>query len=236
MAKDLKTLCSESICDGSGLVEACLMIETRLPAKGAFTYTCPCITKAQARAKYHILTAASNLHMYKGQTLQAFRPETPDQKDALRLVSQGRDGFYIWGPPGVGKTHLAAGTVFREIQKGRPAAIISMPDLAQRFRESKTRTELEELAYTIPYLVLDDVDKVNFTPMIEEMLFRLIDARWLLYRRGRGHTSFTSQIPRDEKHDPDNWLGSRLNFAIQDRIRGLTLNIFLDGESRRGPR
>lgn len=162
-------------------------------------------------------------------TLEAYRPGSERQKKVYEAINAVHYGVYLYGPYGTGKTHLMASTVFRAIQDGTPACMMSVPRLLDTIR-SKGRnddTEIEHLAYTIPYLALDDIGKQKDSDWTEERLFMLLDERYKRHIAGKGHTSLTSQFPLD-------MLAQRMDGAIISRIKGMCRVFFMDGEDYRG--
>ena len=167
---------------------------------------------------------------------------------AFRIMRPEAFGFYIFGAVGVGKTRLLACSVNQEIAAGRPAALITVPQLLAASHEVKGGiSDLERLACRVPYLALDDIAKEKSSGYRaadeRNMIFRLMDARSLLHERGMGHTSFSSQWPRDKMEGTAS-LGDSGNSdappvmdpAVVSRIRGMTMMIYLKGPDLRAGR
>ena len=57
----------------------------------------------------------------------------------------GRNGLFIAGPPGTGKTHLAAAIANHLIAQGKPVICMTMIDLLERIK--RTYTEIGRLYY-----------------------------------------------------------------------------------------
>lgn len=231
MAERLESsTCPYKTCDGSGEVMSML---TDIPEQ------CKCKLDRIRQEKYAKLMKAGHMDLYSDMTFETIDRGYEHQAGALKdMAERPKDyGFYIYGAIGGGKTHLLACNVNREIEQGRPAALITVPQLIQEARESKgCISDLERLACEIPYLGLDDIGKEKLTGYrvgdVKDMLFRIIDARYLLYKSGRGITSFSSEWPRDEMPGTLS-LVDKIDPAIVSRIREMTLGIFMDGPDLR---
>jgi len=92
------------------------------------------------------------------------------------------------GPPGTGKTHLAAGALHMlrathgDKARGRFWPVI---DLLERYRRTfddnratETIEDVEQSLARVPVLVLDDFGAHKSTEWAEERLFKLIDSRY----------------------------------------------------------
>ena len=94
--------------------------------------------------------------------------------------------FTLVGPPGRGKSHLAA-AILRGVldSHGIGGMFCEVPALLSRIRatfDEDTRTETAEavIAYLVdvPILVLDDLGKERHTEWVAEQVFRLVDGRY----------------------------------------------------------
>lgn len=229
--------CPYRFCDGSGDVPAVMSIDG-LASRGI--RRCPCQEDRRRQEAFEDLMRAGNMEAYKHMTFEASEGKYPHQADAFRLTQGDPEGFYIFGPVGSGKTRLLACLVNREIEAGRPAALITVPQLLAASHEVKGGiSDLERQACRVPYLALDDIGKERMEGFraseARDMLFRLMDARSLLRERGLGHTSFSSQWPRD-KYEGTAALEDNMDPAVVSRIRGMTIKVFLNGPDLRAGR
>jgi DNA replication protein DnaC len=91
-------------------------------------------------------------------------------------------GLYLWGSPGVGKTHIAAALAIREFELGSLVRFTTLVELQAKVRSTYgTRTSEDEVLDTIMccrLLVLDDVGKERPTEWSQNMLYRIIDSRY----------------------------------------------------------
>ena len=128
------------------------------------------------------------------------------------------------GPSGTGKTHLAVAIAYRAIQNGFEArfttATALIDDLSAATRKGRLRHALP--AYTHPHvLVIDEVGYLTYGPDAANVLFHVVNERYLHHRP----MLFTTNKPLPAwgrvLHDPD------LAQAILDRVleRGRLLEL-----------
>lgn len=91
------------------------------------------------------------------------------------------NNLVIFGPSGVGKTHLAAAITYRLIEQGSRALFLSTTALVQTLQKARKDFKLpEQLAKLsrFPLLILDDISYVKKTEMETSVLFELIAERY----------------------------------------------------------
>lgn len=130
------------------------------------------------------------------------------------FVSEGRN-LIAYGPSGTGKTHVAVAIAYRAIQNGSDARFVTaahlLDELSMASRDGGLREALS--AYTHPgVLVVDEVGYLSLGPDAANVLFQVMDERYL-HRRP---VVFTTNKPIEAwgkvLHDPD------LAEAILDRV------------------
>lgn len=99
-------------------------------------------------------------------------------------------GLVLAGPPGTGKTHLAAAIMNYRLAQGKEAIFCTVPELMDDIRTSIARnestTELMELVKNTELLILDDLGAERIaqnSEFVPERLFVIINARLLNKRQ-----------------------------------------------------
>lgn len=97
-------------------------------------------------------------------------------------AGQTTPGLYLFGPPGVGKTHLLLGVLNRLQERGVPALFVRSDSIFDRMRHLiADNGDLEPLleAYaTVPVLGIDEFAQERANDFTLEKLFRIINHRF----------------------------------------------------------
>ncbi len=87
----------------------------------------------------------------------------------------------LWGAVGTGKTHLCAAIVNSCTENRKAAVYYTLPDLLNvlrgTFKDNSFSDTLHQLLQ-VPVLIVDEVDKVNWTAWADEAVYALMDARY----------------------------------------------------------
>lgn len=112
-------------------------------------------------------------------TFDRYRPETPSQRQALRLA-RGKDYVWLTGEPGVGKTHLLAARAIQEMRVGGGVRYVFLP-AEMGWLRAASRSCAEDRIHELEkarFLSLDDVGvRLTETDYGIEVLLRIVDTR-----------------------------------------------------------
>lgn len=157
----------------------------------------------------------------------------------------GRNGLFITGPMGTGKTHLAAAIANQLMREGTAVICMTMIDLLERIRqtyEKQTRhytygaAELNEAKLlhkykTVPLLIIDDMGKEPATKWAVSKIYAIINARYEAYLPTIITTNYTDSelVRRLTPEDGDPTTAA----ATIDRLREMCAAIVTTGDSWR---
>jgi len=148
-----------------------------------------CDLEIQKRHSTRLARRLKESALPKDKTLSSFNFDAnssvnPAQINALAesdsWMKQGHN-IIIFGPSGVGKTHLAAAIAYRQIEQGYRIKFQQTSHLVQTLQQAKVQLRLKELLMKldkIPLLVLDDIGYVKKDEHETSVLFELICQRY----------------------------------------------------------
>jgi DNA replication protein DnaC len=167
---------------------------------------------------------------YREFTLERFEV-TPGNRlgfERAREFNPAIENLYLWGPCGVGKTHLAYDMARRAFEETLSVAILSAWQLTRRVRMREPALEqgaIDELV-NVEVLVLDDLGAGSDTAYARQILQEVLDGRTFADRAGLVVTG---------KYSLDDLAHKLGDDSIPSRLAGLCQVIELRGPDRRIP-
>lgn len=189
------------------------------------------------------------------RTFSTFQ-QTPDNHRALRACKlyaetfgdklpknnhdPGRNGLFITGPKGTGKTHLAAAIANHLMQDGTAVICMTMIDLLDRikqtFEQQKTwgvsESSVLKTYKDVPLLIIDDMGKEPATEWAVSKIYAIINARYEAYLPTIITTNY-SDAELVRRLTPQNTGDSTTADATIDRLREMCAAIVTTGDSWR---
>lgn len=181
------------ICGGMGFVTLDVP-----PGHPQFGQAVPCECKRDEIETRRLaqFRSISQLHVLREQTFMNFKPDgiglMEDKQRNLRLAYEQCREYALrpegWillrGGFGCGKTHLAAAIANYQVESGKSAILLTVPDLLDFLRASfspDSDTSYDERFVQIKtagLLILDDFGTESGTPWAQEKLFQLLNYRY----------------------------------------------------------
>lgn len=163
------------------------------------------------------------------------------EKLPANLKEPGRNGLFITGPKGTGKTHLAAAIANQLMQEGRAVICMTMIELLDRIKETYEQSrqygessegDLLNTYKTVPLLIIDDMGKEPATEWAVSKIYAIINARYEAYLPTIITTNYTdSELVR--RLTPKDTGDSMTADATIDRLREMCAAIVTTGASWR---
>lgn len=110
-----------------------------------------------------------------------------DEKGRARPPQKERNGLFIVGGYGVGKTHLAASIANQLLQRRTPVICMTMIDMLDRIKETfdksgeGTEAQIKRLYTDVPLLIIDDLGSEQPTEWGSTTIYSIINARYEAY-------------------------------------------------------
>lgn len=147
-----------------------------------------------------------------------------------------RNGLFITGGVGVGKTHIVAAMANHLMQEGRPVICMTMIDLLDRIKRTYDKSTISEgevlrLYETIPLLIIDDMGKEPPTEWGVSKIYTIINSRYEAYMPTIVTSNYDDRT-LVKRLTPDRGDGITAE-AIIDRLREMCGGILMDGPSWR---
>lgn len=151
-------------------------------------------------------------------------------------IGQKKNGLFILGDIGVGKTHLAAAIANDLIQRGRPVICMTMIDMLARIKATYDKREISEgeilrVYETVPLLIIDDMGKEPPTDWGVSKIYTIINARYEGYKPTIVTSNYTD-TELEKRLTPQN--GDDMTArATVDRLREMCEALVMEGQSWR---
>jgi DNA replication protein DnaC len=148
-----------------------------------------CELEAANRAQKRIARHTKESKLPPGKTLATFdfnKSKSVDKKHIEAMAEnpswvKDAENIVIFGPSGVGKTHIAAAIGHRLIEQGVRVLFSSTTSLVQKLQHARTEYKLPEALAKLsryPLLILDDIGYAKKDDMETSVLFELIAERY----------------------------------------------------------
>ena len=192
---------------------------------------------------------------FRRRTFESFQ-QTPDNQRALNACKvyadtfgdklpknnpdPGRNGLFITGPKGTGKTHLAAAIANRIMQEGTAVVCMTMIDLLDRIKQTfeqqqkwgASESSVLKTYKDVPLLIIDDMGKEPATEWAVSKIYAIINARYEAYLPTIITTNYTdAELVR--RLTPKDTGDSTTADATIDRLREMCAAIVTTGDSWR---
>jgi DNA replication protein DnaC len=161
---------------------------------------CLAASEAKRRGEEHaallrrrVVTLLKGEKPYRDFTFERFNV-TPDNRlayERCRDFNPAADNLYLWGPCGVGKTHLACAVARRCVEETLGVEILRIGELSRQVRMKEPDQEqaaIDQLVST-DLLVLDDLGTGPNTAYYQQVLQEVLDGRYFTDRCGLVITS-----------------------------------------------
>ena len=152
----------------------------------------------------------------------------------------GRNGLFITGPKGTGKTHLAAAIANQLMEEGTAVICMTMIDLLDRIKQTYEKQKqwgasegsVLNTYKEVPLLIIDDMGKEPATEWAVSKIYAIINARYEAYLPTIITTNYSdSELVR--RLTPKDTGDSTTADATIDRLREMCAAIVTTGDSWR---
>jgi DNA replication protein DnaC len=202
---------------------------------GCCTACADTIDRERKRASHARRLRAEFIHVvggvkpYRAFTFERYRL-TPGNRIAFQRAKEfepSRDNLYLWGPCGLGKTHLAVAILRQWFARGASIELVTPFQLVRKLRMKTPEEEERAIGrlITVKALLLDDLGVGSDTAFARQLLQEILDGRDF---KDRGGLVVTSQYSLS---------GLAVRFhdrSIPSRLAGMCRVVEMSGTDGRG--
>lgn len=196
-----------------------------------------CDLEIQKREQNRLIRRIKESSLPNGKTLSNFNFKANENINSAQINAfaetdswiKQANNIIVFGPSGVGKTHIAAAIGYRQIELGNKVKFFQTSHLVQLLQQSKNQLRLKDLLIKldrIPLIILDDIGYVKKDEQETSVLFELICHR---YETGSLIITANQPFSKWDSIFPDNMMA----VASIDRLVHHAAVISIDGESYR---
>jgi DNA replication protein DnaC len=205
----------------------------------------PCACQLERRRE-ELVREAAIPERFRHCTLESFQlwnPHDPSLAQAKRRTQEFveawplvQKGLLFMGPCGTGKTHLAVAALAELVRrKGVRGFYVNFLDLVVQLQMSfdgtgPSRGEILEPVLTAELVVLDELGAARPTPWVMDLLYYVLNTRYLGKRITVCTTNYTDVANRERGEET---LADRLSAPVRSRLYEMCEEVRLYGEDYR---
>lgn len=226
------------VCLGSGVV-----IEKRPEGGAGYARPCECISRPGAAADPLARTGLPE--HYRHCTLESFKLLKNADASLVRAKQTAEKfaaiypnvsiGLLFSGPPGVGKTHLAAGILNKLVKKRRVyCRFVDFSDVLLALRSSFSEPDVSEESLLRPLhgaevLIIDDLGSMKISDWALDILSNVINSRY----KQRRVLIATTNFPDTASSVKEQTLSDRIGYRLRSRLYEMCKTVYMVGKDFR---